>query len=159
MGLLATGMVLVLKRASPLPVFRAVSWSVLALVAGLFLLVEALNRTGLIAAIAAQMHALVETSVRGTAAVAGVVIALASNLMNNLPAGLVASAAIAETHPPQKLVDALLIGVDLGPNLSVTSSLATILWLTALRREGVDVSFLRFVKTGALVMPPALLLT
>jgi arsenical pump membrane protein len=50
-----------------------------------------------------------------------------------------------------------LIGVDLGPNLSVTGSLATILWLTALRREGLRVSAWRFLKLGALLMPPALL--
>ena len=54
---------------------------------------------------------------------------------------------------------AVLIGVDLGPNLSVTGSLATILWLTALRREGQDVGAWAFLKLGALVMPPALILT
>jgi arsenical pump membrane protein len=47
-------------------------------------------------------------------------------------------------------------GVDLGPNLSVTGSLATILWLIAIRREGQDVTFLKFLKWGVLVMPPAL---
>ena len=48
--------------------------------------------------------------------------------------------------------------MDLGPNLSVTGSLATILWLVAIRREGEDVSAWRFLKLGAIVMPPALLL-
>jgi arsenical pump membrane protein len=52
----------------------------------------------------------------------------------------------------------LLIGVDLGPNLSITGSLATILWLLALRREGEAVGFRDFLKLGMLVMPPALLL-
>jgi arsenical pump membrane protein len=63
-----------------------------------------------------------------------------------------------QAHAPQKVVDALLIGVDLGPNLSITGSLATILWLTAIRREGEDVGFVKFLKVGALVMPPALIL-
>jgi arsenical pump membrane protein len=54
---------------------------------------------------------------------------------------------------------AILIGVDLGPNLSVTGSLATILWLIVLRREGEHVSALRFLKLGIVVMPPALLLS
>ena len=52
---------------------------------------------------------------------------------------------------------ALLIGVDLGPNLSVTGSLATILWLVALRREGQVISGWRFLGLGLIVMPPALL--
>jgi arsenical pump membrane protein len=57
------------------------------------------------------------------------------------------------------IVHAVLIGVDLGPNLSVTGSLATILWLLALRREGLDVSFWRFLQVGAIAMPVALLLS
>jgi arsenical pump membrane protein len=52
---------------------------------------------------------------------------------------------------------AVLIGVDLGPNLSITGSLATILWLVALRREGLPVSAWSFLKVGALVMTAALL--
>jgi arsenical pump membrane protein len=51
-----------------------------------------------------------------------------------------------------------LIGVDLGPNLSVSGSLATILWLIAIRREGEEIEFWEFLRWGVLVMPPALLL-
>ena len=50
----------------------------------------------------------------------------------------------------------MLIGVDLGPNLSVTDSLATILWLVALRREKIEISAWRFLWLGFLVMPLAL---
>ena len=54
------------------------------------------------------------------------------------------------------IAHAVLIAVDLGPNLSVTGSLATILWLIALRREGVHVSFGSFLKVGVIAMPLAL---
>ncbi|WP_283159151.1 ArsB/NhaD family transporter, partial [Xanthomonas translucens] len=124
---------------------------------GLFVLVEALSRTGVIAWLAQSLSAAAAQSPVATAGAAGTLLAFASNLMNNLPAGLIASTTIAQAHPPQLVVDALLIGVDLGPNLSITGSLATILWLTAIRREGEDVGFWRFLKVGALVMPPALL--
>ena len=87
---------------------------------------------------------------------AGTLLAFGSNLVNNLPAGLIASTAVAQAQPPRVVVDALLIGVDLGPNLSITGSLATILWLQAIRREGLDVGFLRFLKVGAVTMIPAL---
>jgi len=86
----------------------------------------------------------------------GTILAFASNLMNNLPAGLVASTAVAQAHPPRLVVDSLLIGVDLGPNLSITGSLATILWLQAIRREGEDVGFWKFLRVGSLTMAPAL---
>ena len=57
---------------------------------------------------------------------------------------------------PPHIRDAVLIGVDLGPNLSVTGSLATILWLIALRRDGEDISFGKFLRYGLMVMPLAL---
>ena len=143
-----------LARRSPLALARSVSWGVL-LVAGLFVLVGALDRIGMVRAIA-KLLAVTDGQEARTAALAGGTLAFASNLMNNLPAGLIAGSAAAQAHPPKLVVDALLIVVDLGPNLSVTGSLATILWLQVIRREGQDVSFWRFLKVGMVVMPPAL---
>jgi arsenical pump membrane protein len=158
LGVLATLAVVAISRTSPLPIVKGVTWSVLPLVAGLFVMVEALDRSGLTGVLATQMRIAAGASAAGAAAAAGATLAVASNLMNNLPAGLVASAAIARAHPPRALVDALLIGVDLGPNLSITGSLATLLWLTAIRREGENVGFLKFLQVGWIVMPPALIL-
>ena len=78
--------------------------------------------------------------------------------VNNLPAGLLAGSVVSASHVPRQVASAVLIGVDLRPNLSVTGSLATIPWLSALRRENQQVSAWSFLKLGALVMPPALLL-
>jgi arsenical pump membrane protein len=158
LGVLTTVVVLIRNREAPAKLLNGVSWGVLPLVAGLFVLVEALNRTGLTTTLAAALKSAARASEAGAAASAGSLLAVASNLMNNLPAGLVASTTITQARPPQSVVDALLIGVDLGPNLSITGSLATILWLSAIRREGQAVGFWRFLKVGVLVMPPALLL-
>ncbi|SFV06850.1 arsenite efflux membrane protein ArsB [Methylobacterium sp. 174MFSha1.1] len=158
-GLATTLIVLALKRGSgAVEVVKDVSWSVLPLVAGLFVLVEALEKTGVLAMIAAELQRAATAAPAETAWGAGALIAFACNLVNNLPAGLIAGAAVQAAHVPEKVAGAVLIGVDLGPNLSVTGSLATILWLTAIRREGQDVSFWSFLKLGALVMPPALAL-
>jgi arsenical pump membrane protein len=51
------------------------------------------------------------------------------------------------------------MSLGLGPNLSVSGSLATTLWLIALRREKLQVSPWTFLKVGAIVMPFALLLS
>jgi len=142
-------------RRSPLALAHDVSWGVLPLVAGLFVLVQALAQTGVIEVIAEALRA--GTDQLRTAAIDGTVLAFGSNLVNNLPAGLVASEAVAQAHPPQLVVDGLLIGVDLGPNLSVTGSLATILWLQVIRREGEHVGFWRFLRVGVVVMPAALI--
>ena len=145
------------ERKSPFTTLGSVSWAVLPLVAGLFVLVEALASTGVITMLARWLAAGAANSPSTTAGVAGTILAFGSNLMNNLPAGLIASTTLQQAHVPQIVTDGLLIGVDLGPNLSITGSLATILWLTAIRREGEDVGFWRFLKVGAVVMPPALL--
>jgi arsenical pump membrane protein len=84
--------------------------------------------------------------------------AAASNLVNNLPVGLIGASALHASAASGHLANAMLVGIDLGPNLSVTGSLATILWLIALRRENLQVSAWSFFKVGVIVMPLALLL-
>ncbi len=151
-------LVCLLTRHPPTAILRDIAWSVLPLVAGLFVLVEALDHSGVIARLADTLATLSADPGRAAMA-AGTITAFAANLVNNLPAGLIASTAVAQAQPPRLVVDALLIGVDLGPNLSITGSLATILWLQAIRREGEDVGFWRFLRVGAATMIPALAAT
>jgi arsenical pump membrane protein len=155
-GVATAVIVLLRERKPPWQVLRDMSWGVLPLVAGLFVLVEALAKTGVIMMITGLLGD--GKSVAWLAGAAGAAVALASNLMNNLPVGLIAGSAVQGADVSDQVTRAILIGVDLGPNLSVTGSLATILWLTALRREGQAISAVRFLKLGVLVMPPALVL-
>ena len=148
-----------LRRSSPWPLLREISWGIIPLVAGLFVLVAALEQSGVILALSESLRAGVRDAPVLTAAGSGVVVGFLSNLVNNLPAGLMAGTAVQAAHLPAGVSSAILIGVDLGPNLSVTGSLATILWLTALRRERVQVAGVSFLKLGLLVMPPALFLS
>lgn len=98
------------------------------------------------------------------AMVVGFAVGIANNIVNNLPLGLIAGGTIQAAHTKGLMANVVLIGVDLGPNLSVTGSLATILWLLALRKdsgvgagpENLDVSFWKFLKIGAIAMPVAL---
>ena len=156
-GAATAAIILAANREGVWPLVRHVSWGVLPLVAGLFVLVEGLVRTGVIAALARFLAEGVAGSPTGTAWIAGLVVAIACNLMNNLPVGLIAGSVVSADHVPAAVTGAALIGVDLGPNLSVTGSLATILWLTALRREGLSISAGAILKLGFVVMPPALL--
>jgi arsenical pump membrane protein len=137
---------------------REVSWSVLPLVAGLFVLVEALNGAGASQDLATALRYFASLPLWAGTLAASFGIAALSNLMNNLPSGLLAGGALQSVHVDPHLRDAVLVGVDLGPNLSVTGSLATVLWLIALRREGEKVAGWTFLKSGILAMAPALLL-
>jgi len=157
-GTLTAAFVLVWTRTGPWRVVRDVPWGVLPLVAGLFVLVQALDHTGLIEAVAAPLRDLAGGSVVPTAWVAGTAVAVLANVANNLPTGLVAGAAMHAANPPELVTRAILIGINIGPNLSVTGSLATILWLAALRREGIRVGAGTFLKLGIVVMPVSLVL-
>jgi len=88
--------------------------------------------------------------------ITGFAVGVANNLVNNLPLGLIAGSTLQAAHVKGLIADAVLIGVDLGPNLSITGSLATILWMIALRKEKFDVSSWDFFKVGVVAMPVAL---
>jgi arsenical pump membrane protein len=156
-ALFATAVVTPRNRSIPLRVAKGVSWSVVPLVAGLFVIVEALQNAGLQSLGLAGMRTLAETTswlAKGTAAFG---VALLSNGMNNLPVALMSGAAVRHAQETSIVAHATLIGVDLGPNLSVTGSLATILWLMALRREKVQITAWEFSKIGVIAMPLALI--
>lgn len=82
--------------------------------------------------------------------------ALAANVANNLPTLLVAVQTL-PAHPTCQLWSTL-VGVNIGPMVLVTGTLASLLWLDALGRLDVDVSPLDYTRVGALVGVPALVL-
>ncbi len=144
-------------RSIPLKIAQGVTWSVLPLVAGLFVIVEALQSAGLLSLGLSGLRALAQTPAWIAKGTAAFVVALLSNGMNNLPVALMSGAAIRHAQETGVVAHAILIGVDLGPNLSVTGSLATILWLIALRREKVEITAWEFLQIGVIAMPVALI--
>jgi arsenical pump membrane protein len=156
-GALTTCVVLIDQRRAPWEILKHISWSVFPLVAGLFVMVEGLVRTGVIEQLGRTLQADAQSSTAATSWAAGAMVAVACNLLNNLPVGLIAGSAITAASVPPQIPSALLIGIDLGPNVSVTRSLATILWLVALRRDGQEVSSWQFLRLGVVVPSPALL--
>ncbi|MGH7611162.1 MAG: SLC13 family permease, partial [Candidatus Dormibacteria bacterium] len=97
-----------------------------------------------------------------SALLAGLATAGLSGLVNNLPAALLANAALASSGHLGQLALAVVVGADLGPNLIPIGSLSTILILEALRRQGEPVPWRRFLAVGApaalLALVPCLLL-
>jgi arsenical pump membrane protein len=137
-------------------VSRSVSWGILLLVAGLFVLIRGLDGTGIIDPVRhAVAAAATQPRGEGPAALA-IVAALATNLTNNLPAGVFAASSLGHIASGSTLREATAIGIDLGPNLSVGGSLATVLWLAALRREGIEADGWAFFRCGVIVMPAGL---
>lgn len=143
----------------PKKILEDVSWSVIPLVAGLFVIVDGMTNAGAQQFAVSALEQMQSWNPLASGMSAAFGVALISNIMNNLPSGLIAGAAVHAAHITGALRHAVLIGVDLGPNLSVSGSLATILWLIAIRREGQEVGFWRFLNWGAVVTTPALALT
>jgi arsenical pump membrane protein len=158
-GITVTVAVLMIARESPLPILKGVAWGVLPLVAGLFVLVDGVAYTGVLRELGVALQRSAQSMPLVTEAASGAIVAIGSNLINNLPMGLIAATTSQAAQASPQLSAALTIGVDLGPNLSVTGSLATILWLIALRREGIQVGAGTFLKVGSIVMTPALILS
>ncbi len=154
-----TAAVSVKSKSNPIKLAREISWGTLALVAGLFIMVDAVESIGALQLTSSWLAWAQHLPFAAGAMVTGFAVAVANNLVNNLPLGLIAGGTLQAAHTKGLLANAVLIGVDLGPNLSITGSLATILWLLALRKEKLDVSFWDFLKVGAIVMPVALALS
>lgn len=129
-------------------------------IAALFVLVRGVQDAGITPALVAD--AVSHASNAGTAVMAGLIgSAVASNLINNLPAVLVfisgadAGGVPAGLHAP--FLFGALAGADLGPNLTPVGALSTMLWLVIVRRRGVQVSAWDFLKIGAVVAPVTLI--
>ena len=81
------------------------------------------------------------------------VAALLANLVNNLPATLLLIGPLAASHGA---LLAVLIGVNVGPNLTYAGSLATLLWRRVLHADGMEVSLREFSMLGLATVPAAL---
>ena len=158
-ALAITAVVSIRSKSNPLKLLREISWGTLALVAGLFIMVDAIESIGALNVTGRWLARAQHLPSAAGAMVTGFGVAFANNLVNNLPLGLIAGGTLQAAHAKGLLANAVLIGIDLGPNLSITGSLATILWLLALRKEKLDVSFWDFLKIGAIAMPVALALS
>ena len=135
---------------------REVSWPVFPFVVGLFVVIGGVENLGLAGRAAAWLSGLDSHPLAGMAAMAGGA-GLASNVVNNIPAALLARTVLQQAHAHPPLVYAALLGTNIGPNVTLSGSLATLLVLTAARKKGEDVRALDFLKVGLLVTPLTLL--
>jgi arsenical pump membrane protein len=143
------------RRVKPAALVREINPPFLVFVAALGVVVDAATGHGLQDALAA--YALPGgTSLLALLALADAAAVLA-NLINNLPATLVLLAALG-AQPATGAVLAVLIGVNVGPNLTYTGSLATLLWRRVLLDRGHRPSLARFTRLGLLTVPACVLL-
>ena len=135
-----------------------IGWSTFGLLAGLFVLFDALTRAGFVAWVLSRLDDALRHGALATDAAAAAGAALFANLFNNLPVA-VASARVVTHAPSDSIAYPLIVGTDIGPNLVTAGSLATILWLQILRRYGLRVSASEYLRLGVLTVPATLALS
>ncbi|WP_369383342.1 SLC13 family permease [Streptomyces sp. cg36] len=144
---------LVRRRTTPAALVRATALPFLAFVLALGIVVRAVVDNGLASGLAHLVPAGTGLpALLGVAALAAVL----ANVINNLPAVLVLLPLTAPTGPGAVL--AVLLGVNIGPNLTYAGSLATLLWRRIVREHDSDVDLGEFTRLGLLVVPLALTL-
>ena len=141
------------RRVTPVALVRAADLPFLLFVLGLGIVVKAVTDNGLGRALAPLLPG--GTSLPALLAVAAVAAVLA-NVCNNLPAVLVLLPLAAPSGAGAVL--AVLLGVNIGPNLTYTGSLATLLWRRILRHHGSAPDLGEFTRLGLLTVPAALVL-
>ncbi len=155
-ALAITAVVSIKARSNPLQLMRELSWRTIVLVGGLFVMVAAVQSIGALRVTGAWLSWAQKLPPLLGVTITGLAVAVTNNLINNLPLGMIAGGTISTVHTTGMMINSVLVGVDLGPNLSTTGSLATILWLLAIRKEKLDVSFWDFLKIGVIAMPAAM---
>ena len=139
------------ERPAPKEFVRAAEPAFLVFVLGLGVVVRAASRHGLSTAVDAVLP-------HGTALPALLLVAVISaavaNLLNNLPATLIILPVAAASGPGAVL--AMLIGVNVGPNLTYVGSLATLLWRRIVHAHDQETDMGEFTRLGLLTVPAAL---
>lgn len=137
-------------------VARRLPWGLFPLFGGLLLLVAGGDRAGAFQPLIGLLEHLPGGRIQQSIS-ALVIASAASNVLNNLPTALVAGAALRKlADPGHATTAALLLGVDLGPNLTPAGSISTLLWLLLLEREGVRLGLARFLRVSVPVTISAL---
>ncbi|MFF5866717.1 arsenic transporter [Pseudomonas sp. NPDC012596] len=144
-------------------VLREAPWQIVVFSLGMYLVVYGLRNAGLTDSLVTALNWLAGQGLWAASLGTGLIAALLSSVMNNLPSVLIGALSIhasdAQGVVREAMIYANVIGCDLGPKITPIGSLATLLWLHVLARKGVFIGWGYYFKVGLLLTVPVLLVT
>lgn len=150
-------------RMGILDVIKKAPWHILVFAFGMYVTVYALNNTGITTFFNELFEGMMKQNFVFASFITGLLVSLLSNLMNNLPSVMLGTLMITDMGLDLQTLQvsyiAIIIGSDIGALLSPLGTLATLLWMFVLRKNGVHITWSKYFKVALLVIPLTLFVT
>lgn len=150
-------------KITPLDMLKKTPWYILIFAFGMYVIIFGLNNIGLTDYLIRVLHPIVSGSLLNASVMMGALLSVLSNLFNNHPALMVGTLTL--THMDLTPITlkisylASVIGSDMGSLLLPIGTLATLMWMHIVKKGGVKISWLDYLKVTVVAIPITLIFT